>query len=245
MEVIIMVIKRNKKLLVGVMLACTALCPVSAQADWVTDFKASFKSAANTPTTPATNNVNTRESATMTTQTTNALSTTTALKSRTPATQLPSTAQNMAGGLLGWAISNPRTTWVIIGSVCSLVSAFITYQRCKSKLSHARSERDRYREQLTDEQLARREAVGQLVIKERALQEAIKQLDLANGDYLNGANRSREALARAQVESDAARDRVTELETEIRLLKSKRPTITMASITNNKDKSTSSWAFWR
>ncbi len=146
------------------------------------------------------------------------------------------TTQTAPGGLLGW---------VIIGSVCSLVSAFIIYQRCKSKLNHARNERDQYREQLTDEQLARREAEGQLAIKKRELQEAIKQLDLANGDYLNGANRSREALARAQVESDAARDRVTELETEIRLLKSKRPTITMASITNNKDKSTSSWSFWK
>jgi len=102
MEVNIMVIKRNKKLL-GFMLALATLSPLSAQA---AEFMDGFKTGYNkTQPAPAPSR--------------SALTT----SKNTSTAQIPSTTQNMAGGLLGWASTNPGLAM----SIVSVGSVLVTY----------------------------------------------------------------------------------------------------------------------
>ena len=119
MEVNIMVIKRNKKLL-GFMLALATLSPLSAKEGFFGEVKTGYKKiqTTNAPSRPA-----------LTTS------------KNTSTAQTPSTTQNMAGGLLGWASTNPGLAM----SIVSVGSVLVTYvfTRAYYKWTGRKTERQR------------------------------------------------------------------------------------------------------
>ncbi len=119
MEVNIMVIKRNKKLL-GFMLALATLSPLSAKEGFFGEVKTGYKKiqTTNAPSRPA-----------LTTS------------KNTSTAQTPSTTQNMTGGLLGWAISNPGLAMSIVSAGSVLVT--LVFTRAYYKWTGRKTERQR------------------------------------------------------------------------------------------------------
>lgn len=216
MEVNIMVIKRNKKLL-GFMLALATLSPLSAQAAGFMDgLKTGYKTA----------------------QTTNAPSRSALTTSKNRSTaQTPSTTQNMAGGISSLVSANPLTSLLIVVSVVGLVSAYITYKCCKGRINRAEEELRLIQDEL-------REAERNLQTKERSLQIAIAEKEaVRNAAQISGDQYAND-LARARVDRDTAQARVRELKNQINQLHTM--AATTAALTSRKApaKKSKSWSFF-